>query len=221
MFPGVWCGFESHLGHRKNRGNKRILTVLHACLLARTGQMLARTGRIEGMGQISETAERTHPCFARDPLTPARESRFWAKVAKTATCWEWTGVKRKSGYGEFSICCKMLAAHRVSYELAKGPIPEGMVIDHMCHNTSCVNPEHLRACTQKQNRENQQGADIRSKTGTRGVGRLKTGRFSVRVGHNGVVQRHGSYDTLEEAEAVAIRVRNDLFTHNIERLARG
>ena len=82
------------------------------------------------------------------PLSKPLEQRFWAKVDKTADsdgCWSWTGC-RWSGYGRISEGGKYgkpLIAHRVSYELKNGEIPQGAEIHHKCHNKSCVNPDHL------------------------------------------------------------------------------
>src|SRR3954468_18429534 len=75
--------------------------------------------------------------------------RFWAKVEKTAECWNWTGYTLSSGYGRFrgrragNDTASKVLAHRFSYELLIGPIPPGLVLDHLCRNTSCVNPAHL------------------------------------------------------------------------------
>lgn len=73
------------------------------------------------------------------------EQRFWAKVKKTATCWLWTGhVNGKAGYGMFMRQSpKKLLAHRVSFEMAFGPIPEGAWVLHRCDNPRCVRPDHL------------------------------------------------------------------------------
>lgn len=67
------------------------------------------------------------------------------------TCHEWTGSIKKSGYGRFGKDRKTVLAHRVSYELNKGLISSGLVIDHLCRNRSCVNPQHLEAVTQDTN----------------------------------------------------------------------
>jgi hypothetical protein len=81
------------------------------------------------------------------------EVRFWAKVEKTETCWLWVGALNESGYGvvRASRARSNHLAHRWSYEQAKGPIPEGLTIDHLCRVTNCVNPEHLEAVTQAVN----------------------------------------------------------------------
>lgn len=78
------------------------------------------------------------------------EERFWAKVDKTDTCWLWTACKNGDGYGQFALA-GMRGAHRVSYEWAKGAIPEGLEIDHLCRIRHCVNPEHLEAVTHREN----------------------------------------------------------------------
>jgi hypothetical protein len=60
-------------------------------------------------------------------------------------CHIWSGAVHKSGYGQVKWKGKSTVAHRVIYELVKGEVPEGMVIDHLCSVKLCVNPEHLEA----------------------------------------------------------------------------
>lgn len=66
-------------------------------------------------------------------------------------CWIWFGDSVKGGYGRSSVASKKKLAHRLSYETFIGPIPEGLTIDHLCNNTSCINPQHLQPKTQKDN----------------------------------------------------------------------
>ncbi len=66
-------------------------------------------------------------------------------------CWIWIGHKNNRGYGCFEIKQKEYKAYRLTYEYWNGKIPEGLEIDHLCRNTSCVNPSHLEAVTHKEN----------------------------------------------------------------------
>ena len=81
------------------------------------------------------------------------ERRFWAYVDGIGSegCWTWSGPSKHHGYGHLQIGKKMVLAHRYSYELAKGEIPRGLELDHLCRNTSCVRPDHLEPVTHREN----------------------------------------------------------------------
>lgn len=83
------------------------------------------------------------------PARPWRE-RLWEKVEKTEDCWVWTGTKLK-GYGHMGVDGKTVLCHRLTYEDAYGPIADGLVIDHLCRNPSCVRPDHLEPVPQREN----------------------------------------------------------------------
>ncbi len=77
--------------------------------------------------------------------------RFIGKIKKdnNTGCWNW--ISKNGGYGTFSAHGKPVPAHRFSYEYHREKIPKGMVVDHLCKNTSCVNPDHLEIVTQSEN----------------------------------------------------------------------
>lgn len=146
---------------------------------------------------------------------PTPEERFWGRVEKTDTCWNWTGYMRAGGYGGVRIDGVLRSAHRLSYEVANGPIPEGMYLDHICHNTACVRPDHLRPVTTKQNGENRRGPASNNTSGILGVSWNKRARkWEGHVGHNGKSHHAGSFDYIGDAEAAVIALRLELFTHN-------
>lgn len=79
--------------------------------------------------------------YSRKPLKERFESKY--EVALETGCWDWTASTINCGYGQFKADGKMVRAHRVSYELYKGLIPEGLCVLHKCNNRKCVNPDHL------------------------------------------------------------------------------
>jgi hypothetical protein len=92
---------------------------------------------------------------------PTTIERFWAKTDKNGPvpeyrpelgpCWLWTACISKKGYGQFGRGKRVDIAHRVSYELEYGPIPDGLGIDHLCRVRHCVRPSHLEAVTSRVN----------------------------------------------------------------------
>ena len=79
------------------------------------------------------------------------EERFWSKVDRSGECWVWIGAKDDRGYGFFRVAPKTVRAYRFAYEMLVGPIPQGLELDHLCRNHSCVNPAHLDPVTHREN----------------------------------------------------------------------
>lgn len=146
------------------------------------------------------------------------ESYFWDNVRETDTCWLWLGSRHAAGYGTLRTpYCGTGLAHRVSWSWANMcPMPPPRLkIDHICHNPPCVNPEHLRLVTNKQNAENLSGVGARNTSGYRGVSKgWREGLWLARVVDNGVVHHVGYFTDVHQAGEAARLKRLKLFTYN-------
>ena len=89
--------------------------------------------------------QRFHDLVANPPRSLARYIGRFALL--NDGCWEWIGSDNGKGYGEIRLGPKKLYAHRYFYESLRGKIPEYLVIDHLCRNPSCVNPDHHEPVT--------------------------------------------------------------------------
>lgn len=98
--------------------------------------------------------------FARIRHLPAAD-RFWEKVnqngpiperaAELGSCWLWMAAKDGKGYGQIRVNDRAVLAHIFSYEMARGPVPDGKELDHLCCVKLCVNPAHLEPVTHREN----------------------------------------------------------------------
>lgn len=147
---------------------------------------------------------------------PLRQAFEWFEPIQEGDCLLWpAGITKSGGYGAFLWRGRPVRVHQVAYRLAHGEIPDGQTIDHSCNNRRCVNPDHLRLATPKQQAENRSGARSDNKSGVRGVHLVQNGQvYRVRVGHNGRVIHVGYFRDLQQAEAAAVAKRLELFTHN-------
>lgn len=143
------------------------------------------------------------------------EDRFWVKVDKTEACWVWTAYRFPTGYGQFRLDGKRRRAHRVSWEWANGPIPNGMEIDHLCWNPACVNPSHMRIATRSMNNQNLSGAYTNSKSGVRGVSWNKSRRtWEAKAAVNGKSYHIGYFATQGEADTAVTKWRKQNMPHS-------
>lgn len=126
-------------------------------------------------------------------------------------CWLWQDTIASTGYAMLGYQGKTIGAHRLSYLLHVGPIPDGYVIDHLCHVRHCWNPEHLRAVSKSDNSANRKGATKNSTTGLRNIQwDSRRERYRVSVTSKGVAYGGGDFQNLESAKAAAKELRLSL-----------
>ena len=107
--------------------------------------------------EMDTRPRQTHLVFERArslrKMTPTEFVNFMHKVTVNGTgdCWTWKGKQHRHNYGLAHQDGDSCWVHRLSYTHFKGAIPKGLVIDHICENKRCVNPEHLKAVTLSQN----------------------------------------------------------------------
>lgn len=128
---------------------KRYTKVMEQCLIDGCPRPAVATGRCH-----SHYEYRRRNGTDRGPFPASFTERFWSKVAKgdAHDCWLWTAATDGSGrYGAIYRDGRLQRAHRVAYELLRGPIPDELVVDHLCRVTLCVNPSHLDLVDQRTN----------------------------------------------------------------------
>lgn len=116
-----------------------------------------RLQRAHGVGNLPPHGQEVR---RHEPL----EERFFRMVrwpSNWSACWPCGISIDRHGYGRISVDGRLTGAHRVAYEMAIGPIPDGLVIDHLCRNPPCVNPMHLEPVTQAENMHRSAGRSHR------------------------------------------------------------
>ena len=130
------------------------------------------------MKHISDS-ELLHGSWLDIPPRETIHQRFLQYVEQSDGCWNWTG-SRLGNYGGFHVRrlqdergSTRVSAHRWSFTYYKGNIPDGLVLDHLCGNTLCVNPEHLEPVTQAENLRRAHARQPRGYAGTRYISQRK------------------------------------------------
>lgn len=125
-------------------------------------------------------------------------SKFWHQVVKSDTCWEWQGDHTANGYGRLTVRGQRVVAHRHSWEMHFGPIPDGMIVCHHCDNPPCIRPDHLFLGSHQDNM-----ADAANK------GRMRQGALRRLIDHPGAVLRGSDcpWAKLTEAQVQELRSR--------------
>ena len=107
--------------------------------------------RLRIHGDIGSEPLRNRAPKAPGAATLAQRLRILSNVDSSSGCWIWQAYCDAAGYGYLTIGGKNRRAHRVSFEEFRGPIPDGLQLDHLCRNRGCINPDHLEAVTADEN----------------------------------------------------------------------
>ena len=115
---------------------------------------IRQTSRMENIVKVLESVNQDRSqTIQENELKVKLKEQLLKKVKYVDQCWLWQGTRTKGGYGIISpgYDLPVSAVHRLSYKLFKGEIPQGLQLDHLCRNKTCVNPDHLEAVTLKEN----------------------------------------------------------------------
>lgn len=143
---------------------------------------------------------------------PNTIEKFWMSATEAADsgCFVWSGAVSPDGYGIFTYKGRRHLAHRFSYCVSVGEIPDGMVIDHLCHRRDCINPNHLRIATRSENNRNKL-MKANKKPGLKGVQKgHRSQRWQARIRCSGKEYSLGTFDSAEQAHAAYVAAAEKL-----------
>ncbi len=167
MFGRTWCGM--HYATWRKYGDP-VYPIQRRTRQGEKCSIESCEAKPKRRGMCEMHAKRT---LNHGEATDPRERRFWAQVDRRGDdeCWPWMGFCQKNGYGQYGTTGARLA-HRIAYQYLVGPIPKGLVLDHLCHtrdvecadNEACVhrrccNPAHLEPVSRRENIARGRGGD--------------------------------------------------------------
>lgn len=136
-----------HYSVLRRFGESGLYAVFEPCTVEGCEKLIHSRVRMMCRGHAQRMANYGSP----DPLLSTR-MRLMERVVDTASgCTEWTGSTNGNGYGIIGLDGGNAYVHRVSWEMHRGPIADGLTIDHLCRNTLCINPDHLEPVTLEEN----------------------------------------------------------------------
>lgn len=140
-----WCSM--HYSRWRKFGNPLMLEASHELVASDPLHSLIAGAKASDQPCINGCNEIGRPLLCTRCL-----HRFYSKAQPSdGGCWLWTGTITTDGYAMFGVKRRNRLAHRLAYEQMIGPVPEGLVLDHLCRVRNCVNPAHLDPVVQQVN----------------------------------------------------------------------
>lgn len=148
--------------HSQNKPFIRIPRYTLPCAVESCDSLVGKNGSHGYCGKHAQRYRTTGDPLGSTAMTSKEKFQTHVEVDENTGCWNWVGSKNRAGYGRVRRGGKVHRAHRWAYELYRESIPDGLVIDHLCRNHSCVNPWHLEPVTNDENCERGWGRRIKT-----------------------------------------------------------